>query len=1380
MKQKAKQFLAMFLAVIMVVLLVPVTSGHSTAYAETTIDSVRAAIKELSADPTEFSAADKARVEAINADFESLSAEDQATLDSEGGHPSDTGQSLGRVLESALWSVRSYETDTSTTLGNGEYTTTTKPAVSSVSSKGKSDSSRTRNWWVEKVVVENGQATAYIYVTSGAATASKLTSYPSVWSGGQTITRDTNNNYAIPVDINGITYFGGISSSMPTPIMYALETTIDESVPTADYSAVDAALAKVPADLSIYTDETAAAVTAAVNAVVRDKPASEQAEVDAMAQAIEDAIAALVEKPSVERIDLAITNNIGMFKAATAYLETKDGKTNLVMALNGTGYKELYKGTYEDAVKNGDGSAENGNNTWIHSYTNAAGKLEFVIPIEDGVSYYPVVAVSNSYYNNYLSGTNPIERAFYPRQFTLDREKKTLVLDEYNETSDFAVTSNVADFKVAEKASTEVVGGPNSNNYSVAPTLVMSNRTYDKVTFPTVVSGSVGTGTADLEDGKFVITMTNAPNKEAFKDKTPIEMTFHVSSDAPYEEAGTDVVRTLTIDKMAKTIVISGTALTPTDDAKDLKVTNNVKMLKVNGATLDNDNLVLQMGSDAYNYVSVGDIATAEKDAAPIALVDGNTFTIPASTIDKTGKEFYVSLKSKKNGTWYERIFTLNETAETLTIDPSDADYTAVNAAIASIPEDLSIYTEESVKAVNDAKDAVVEKLFKSQQAEVDAMAQAIEDAVAALQKKDSGDDPAETEKTSLYPINDEAMFKVVNAFLETKDGKTELVFALSAKGYKDVIPATYEEALAMGNKDAWSSYKEAEVDCKYTARGTETDEGVQNKYQFRVPVKVNETGKTMIPMISVSARERDNAENAAGTGKPDYSKAFMARRFIIDMDSKELHTGNYQEEMPITVTSEIETFKVEKEGVVSILGCPPANEYEAKPTITLSDQVYDKAFIGKAENVDEEKAVEVGKDGKIKLDFINSRSRGISLIDGTNPITVAFHVKETGEWIDREFVMDLANKKITITGEEIKTKDEIKETPANYNKVNEAKKEAEKIDNDLFTEDSIRELSEALSAVEENLTADKQQEVNEMANGINKAMKGLKLKDGVYTIPANSLGNDFMDVVIEVEGGKMSAYVITTSRAQDKIFQGTKEEAENSGEATEKLAGVKNSLGMPGASMFKIPLDALNDTLEFAIHSPDGWTDRKIVIKATDIKKGEYKIIENTDGEFTLGEELTLSSDADFSKFVAVIVDDEVVEPTNYDVVSGSTKVTFKKSYTETLGESSHEVQILSYDGIAKTVIKGVNKQTEPTEPETKPGKEENIKPGNDSGADKSGTKTPGGSKTNQTKNNTNSTTKRGTEAAKTGDETNAFVYLTIFIAAAISTLLVYRRKQR
>ena len=64
----------------------------------------------------------------------------------------------------------------------------------------------------------------------------------------------------------------------------------------ADYSAVDAAIANIPADLSIYTDETVAALNAAKNAVVHSKNSSEQETVDGYATAIEDAIVALAEK----------------------------------------------------------------------------------------------------------------------------------------------------------------------------------------------------------------------------------------------------------------------------------------------------------------------------------------------------------------------------------------------------------------------------------------------------------------------------------------------------------------------------------------------------------------------------------------------------------------------------------------------------------------------------------------------------------------------------------------------------------------------------------------------------------------------------------------------------------------------------------------------------------------------------------------------------------------------------------------------------------------------------------------------------------------------------------------------------------------------------
>ena len=65
----------------------------------------------------------------------------------------------------------------------------------------------------------------------------------------------------------------------------------------ADYTKVDAAIAKANAlKKDDYKDFTG--VEAAVNAVVRDKNITEQSEVDAMAKAIEDAIAALEKKPA--------------------------------------------------------------------------------------------------------------------------------------------------------------------------------------------------------------------------------------------------------------------------------------------------------------------------------------------------------------------------------------------------------------------------------------------------------------------------------------------------------------------------------------------------------------------------------------------------------------------------------------------------------------------------------------------------------------------------------------------------------------------------------------------------------------------------------------------------------------------------------------------------------------------------------------------------------------------------------------------------------------------------------------------------------------------------------------------------------------------------
>jgi len=97
----------------------------------------------------------------------------------------------------------------------------------------------------------------------------------------------------------------------------------------ADYSAVDAALDKIPADLTAYTDESIKTLSAAAEAVIRGKVIAKQAEVDAMAAAIERAISDLVFKPAdYTAVDAAIAkanalneNDYIDFSAVKAALE---------------------------------------------------------------------------------------------------------------------------------------------------------------------------------------------------------------------------------------------------------------------------------------------------------------------------------------------------------------------------------------------------------------------------------------------------------------------------------------------------------------------------------------------------------------------------------------------------------------------------------------------------------------------------------------------------------------------------------------------------------------------------------------------------------------------------------------------------------------------------------------------------------------------------------------------------------------------------------------------------------------------------------------------------------------------------------------------------
>ena len=125
-----------------------------------------------------------------------------------------------------------------------------------------------------------------------------------------------------------------------------------------------------------------------------------------------------------------------MFKIVSAKLVTENGKEYLVFVMNSSGYHEVFKGTKTQAIANGDGSKDKGNNTWIHGSVNSTGKWQFKLPLTKGESYVPITSISDRNYQTYLSGKGALADVFYGKQLKIDRTAKTLLVEDYNAADD--------------------------------------------------------------------------------------------------------------------------------------------------------------------------------------------------------------------------------------------------------------------------------------------------------------------------------------------------------------------------------------------------------------------------------------------------------------------------------------------------------------------------------------------------------------------------------------------------------------------------------------------------------------------------------------------------------------------------------------------------------------------------------------------------------------------------------------------------------------------------------------------------------------------------------------------------------------------------------
>ena len=181
---------------------------------------------------------------------------------------------------------------------------------------------------------------------------------------------------------------------------------------------------------------------------------------------------------------------------------------------------------------------------------------------------------------------------------------------------------------------------------------------------------------------------------------------------------------------------------------------------------------------------------------------------------------------------------------------------------------------------------------------------------------------------------------------------------------------------------------------------------------------------------------------------------------------------------------------------------------------------------------------------------------------------------------------------------------------------------------------------------------------------------------------------------------------------------------------------------------------------------------------KAAEIPEGEiktsYAITEGTGSSYALqsGSSLTVRGNGDFSKFTGIKVDGVQIGAENYEAKSGSTIVTLKSSYLDTLTAGTHSLEILWTDGSASAVFTIQQSESQ--------------KPANDVKELNSNQNPVNQNPTNQNpqsmpQNNTEQTSSVKNESPKTGEDDNLLVLAAwLFLLGSGFAGVTYYRKRK
>ena len=176
---------------------------------------------------------------------------------------------------------------------------------------------------------------------------------------------------------------------------------------------------------------------------------------------------------------------------------------------------------------------------------------------------------------------------------------------------------------------------------------------------------------------------------------------------------------------------------------------------------------------------------------------------------------------------------------------------------------------------------------------------------------------------------------------------------------------------------------------------------------------------------------------------------------------------------------------------------------------------------------------------------------------------------------------------------------------------------------------------------------------------------------------------------------------------------------------------------------------------------------------KAAETPEGEiktpYAITEGTGSSYALqsGSSLTVRGNGDFSKFTGIKVDGVQIGAENYEAKSGSTIVTLKSSYLNTLAEGAHSLEILWTDGSASTAFTIQQSESQ--------------KPDNDVKVSNANQNPANQNPQSVHQNNTEQTDSMKNESPKTGEDDNLLVLAAwLFLLGSGFAGVTYYRKRK